>query len=33
MKARSRRDLNQIYRYAQMDRVQSVMRPYLEAMV
>lgn len=32
MKARSNRDLNQIYRYAQMNRVQSVMRPYLEAM-
>ncbi|MDB5575728.1 MAG: transcriptional regulator [Bradyrhizobium sp.] len=30
-KGRGRRDLNDIYRYAQIDRVQSVMRPYLEA--
>lgn len=33
MKVRPLRDLNQIYRYAQIDRVESVMRPYLEAMV
>ena len=32
MKSRGRRDLNEIYRYAQLDRVQSVIRPYLEAM-
>lgn len=32
MKMRPMRDLGQIYRYAQIDRVQSVMRPYLEAM-
>lgn len=32
MKRRPSRDLGEIYRYAQIDRVQSVMRPYLEAM-
>ncbi len=32
MKSRPRPDLNAIYRYAQLDRVQSVIRPYLEAM-
>ena len=32
MKSRARRDLNEIYRYAEVDRVQSVIRPYLEAM-
>jgi predicted transcriptional regulator of viral defense system len=32
MKSQGRRDLNEIYHYAQVDRVQSVMRPYLEAM-
>jgi predicted transcriptional regulator of viral defense system len=32
MKSRGRRDLSEIYHYALIDRVQSVMRPYLEAM-
>lgn len=32
MKSQTRRDLNEIYRYAEVDRVQSVIRPYLEAM-
>jgi predicted transcriptional regulator of viral defense system len=32
MKARPRRDLNEVYRFARIDRVQSVIRPYLEAM-
>lgn len=31
MKARPRPSLNEIYRYARIDRVQAVMRPYLEA--
>lgn len=33
MKARPRPDLNEVYRFARIDRVQAVMRPYLEAMV
>jgi predicted transcriptional regulator of viral defense system len=33
MKARRRPDLNELYRLAQIARVQAVMRPYLEAMV
>jgi predicted transcriptional regulator of viral defense system len=33
LKARPRPDLNEVYRLAQIDRVQAVMRPYLEAMV
>jgi predicted transcriptional regulator of viral defense system len=33
MKARPRPDLNEVYRLAQIARVQAVMRPYLEAMV
>jgi predicted transcriptional regulator of viral defense system len=32
MKSRRQRGLSELYRYAQIDRVQSVMRPYLEAM-
>jgi predicted transcriptional regulator of viral defense system len=32
VKTRSRPDLTRIYRYAEIDRVQSVIRPYLEAM-
>ena len=32
MKSRPRPDLNALYRYAELDRVQSVIRPYLEAM-
>lgn len=32
MKARPRRDLDELYRHAGIDRVQGVMRPYLEAM-
>ena len=33
MKARPRLDLNEVYRFARLNRVQAVMRPYLEAMV
>jgi predicted transcriptional regulator of viral defense system len=33
MQSRPRRDLDALYRFAQIDRVQAVMRPYLEAMV
>ena len=33
MKSRPRPDLNAIYRYAQLDRVQSVIRPYLESVM
>jgi predicted transcriptional regulator of viral defense system len=33
MKARPRTDLNEVYRLARVDRVQAVMRPYLEVMV
>ncbi len=32
MKAGPRRDLDAVYRFAGIDRVQAVMRPYLEAM-
>ncbi len=33
MKARPRPNLNEIYRCARLDRVQAVMRPYVEAIV
>lgn len=33
MRTRSRRDVSALYRYALIDRVQAVMRPYLEAMM
>lgn len=32
LKTRGQRGIGELYRYAQIDRVQSVMRPYLEAM-
>ena len=33
MKTQSRRDVSAIYKYAQINRVQAVIRPYLEAMI